>query len=396
MKKIDYLESLRGLAAFVVVIAHFVVAFYPALYWARPDQVHTDRGIELAISGTPLNLLYNGDFSVAIFFVLSGFVLTYKFHRDRSAPTLLIPLAVKRYVRLLVPVFFSITLAFALLKLSLMFNNRVGTLSKSADWLGTYWQFVPDLRTMLHESFVGVFFGRKSIYNSVLWTMTYEFYGSLLVYAFVALFRNNSRRWIAYAVLLTAIHRTYYLAFLLGVLLSDWYCEDGNFLKKIGNRWIFAAILLLGLFAGSYPTSRPVDGTVYSWLHLIARPRIWHIFGAFLVMTAVLHMRSLQELLSKKHFVFLGKISFSLYIVHFLIIGSLSSWLMLTLASRFSYHAASAMTFAVSLPVIMAVSYVTYRLVDTGGIRLSQAVYQSALGFAGRGDLKKSVATPPS
>ncbi len=396
MKKIDYLESLRGLAAFVVVIAHFVVAFYPALYWARPDQVHTEHGVELAISGTPLNLLYNGDFSVAIFFVLSGFVLSYKFHRDRSAPTPLIPLAVKRYVRLLVPVLFSITLAFVLLKLSLMFNHRVSVLSKSSDWLGTYWQFAPEPLGVLRESFFGVFFGRTSLYNSVLWTMTYEFYGSLIVYGFVALFRNQPRRPIAYVLLLIALHRTYYAAFLLGVLLSDWYCQEGNFLKSIRNRWIFAGMLLLGLFAGSYPTARTVDGTVYSFLQTIARPRSFHIIGAFLVMTAVLHLGSLQRVLSKKLFVFLGKVSFSLYIVHFLIIGSLSSWLMLTLASRFSYHAAFAMTFAVSLPVIMAVSYVTYRLVDTGGIRLSQAVFQSTLGFSRKYDLRKTITNQTS
>ena len=103
LKKLDYLESLRGLAALVVVFAHYVLAFYPALYWAKPDQVHTEQALELLLSGTPVNLLYNGDFSVSIFFVLS-----YKFFQDRSAPLPLAPLVVKRYVRLLVPVLFSL------------------------------------------------------------------------------------------------------------------------------------------------------------------------------------------------------------------------------------------------------------------------------------------------
>ena len=45
MKKLAYLESLRGLAALVVVIGHFVVGFYPALYTARLEHVHTATGI---------------------------------------------------------------------------------------------------------------------------------------------------------------------------------------------------------------------------------------------------------------------------------------------------------------------------------------------------------------
>ncbi|WP_443147193.1 acyltransferase family protein [Paenibacillus sp. KACC 21273] len=79
MQKLKYLDGLRGLAALIVVISHFVVAFYPSLYNGSIDSVHTQKSLELWISKSPFNLFYNGNFAVCVFFVLSGYVLSYKF-----------------------------------------------------------------------------------------------------------------------------------------------------------------------------------------------------------------------------------------------------------------------------------------------------------------------------
>jgi peptidoglycan/LPS O-acetylase OafA/YrhL len=391
LKKLDYLESLRGLAALVVVFSHYAVAFYPALFWAKAEQVHTEQAVEIFISGTPLNLLYNGDFSVCIFFVLSGFVLTYRFFRDRNAEVLLVPLAAKRYARLLVPVFFSMALAFLLLKLSLYFSAPASVITKSSDWLAGFWQFSPDFRTMLRQSFFGVFFSREYSYNNVLWTMTYEFYGSMIVFAFVAFFRNYRRRFIPYILFMIIFHRVYYLAFIFGMLLSDVNSRENNFLKKIGTSRPFIVLLLTGLFLGSYPMRRPLEGTLYAFMPHIAQPRMYHVLGAFLVMTAVLHLRPLQALLSKKPFVFLGKISFSQYILHFLIITSLSCYLLLMLTPHFSYNAAVLMTICLSLPVIMAASHYSYKYVDMSGIKLSQMVYSYLLRLRRKYEIRRLV-----
>ena len=54
MKKLAYLESLRGLAAFIVVLNHFAIAFYPALYFGAAAPVHADAA---AIPGTGADVL---------------------------------------------------------------------------------------------------------------------------------------------------------------------------------------------------------------------------------------------------------------------------------------------------------------------------------------------------
>ena len=188
LKKLAYLESLRGLAALIVVFGHFVVGFYPALYTANLNHVHTRSGIEIPLSVTPLNLLYNGTFSVAIFFVLSGYVLTYKFFKNANSEVFLVPLTIKRYVRLLLPILFSNLLAYLLLSSSLFYNKQVSVLSLSIGWLSKFWDFTPRLWTMLWESFYGTFFAHANSYNNPLWTMNFEFFGSLIVFAFMAFF----------------------------------------------------------------------------------------------------------------------------------------------------------------------------------------------------------------
>ncbi len=378
LNKIGYLESLRGLAALVVVITHFVTAFYPALYWGLPGQAHLPGGIEAVLSGTPLNLLYNGDFSVAIFFVLSGYVLSFKFFHRRDSEVFLLPLVAKRYVRLFVPVLFSLALAYAFLKLSFLANGPAGALTRSF-WLGSYWQFAPDLGAMVRESFLGFFSRHAHTYNPVLWTMTVEFYGSLIVYVFVAFFRNSPRRFLVYAAAAVLSFQSYYLAFVLGIALCDLTAGENRLPGIFRSPRLLAVLLLAGLFLGSYPMERQVEGTIYAFLPTVFRPRSWHVWGAVLVMIAVLQSRRLQAVLSKKPLLFLGRISFSQYILHLLIICSLSCSLLLTFGSFLPYHVAALLAFCLSLPVIMVVSHLAYMAVDRTSVVWSQRAYSHFL-----------------
>ena len=380
MKKLDYLESLRGIAAFTVVISHFVVGFYPALFWGKQSQVHAASDIEIVLSGTPLHLLYNGTFSVAIFFVLSGFVLTYKFFKDANTRVALLPIAGKRYTRLFLPVIFSNIIAYLFLVFSLYENQPAAALTRS-EWLGSYWLFDPSFTTMLYESFIGAFFTKRVTYNGVLWTMTYELFGSMIVYGFISLVGRHPKRTWAYIIAFLLFRRSYYLAFILGMLLSDIVTREENLFKTISHKGYFIAILLLGLFFGSIPSARPLEGTIYSLLGRMANPRTWYIIGATLIMIALLNSNRLQKLLSRRPFVFLGKISFSLYLLHQLVIGTVSSSLLLAITPALSYHAACAVTFIVTILVIFVASYFMYLFVDAKGIEASQAVHRIIIGW---------------
>ena|SRR6516164_4306157 len=105
--RLRQLDGLRGLAALVVVIFHFLSAFAPNFI---PDQIDTPY----VLADTPFGIFFNGPFSVSIFFVLSGFVVSNAAAKRRSPIYLNLAL---RYVRLAVPVLFSVIFAWMLLEL---------------------------------------------------------------------------------------------------------------------------------------------------------------------------------------------------------------------------------------------------------------------------------------
>lgn len=377
MRKIQYLDGLRGLAAFVVVFHHFIYAFYPALFLGSNVQTHLKAGEEAFASGSFLNLFYNGNFAVCIFYVMSGFVLSYKFFlmKDRE---IIKESVVKRYVRLVVPVAFSVLCAYVLMRLSLFYNRQAAEVSGSY-WIGEFWRFSPDFFGALKQIFYGAFFESSFNYNVTLWSIAYEFAGSFLVFGFLAVFGKMKLRWIAYVAAIAFFFQTYYLAFILGLLLSDIVAHRTVIVSAFDKtKFIRTAMLLLGLFLGSYPSGRGVDGTIYAFMeksYLANSAVFYHILGAFLLMIVLLDSRRMQKLFSFKYLLFLGEISFAMYILHFIILGSFSSFIFIILQPHVPYVVDFLISFLLSVGVIFLISYWVYEYVDKRAVRLSKYIY---------------------
>lgn len=375
MPKVRYLDGLRGCAAFVVVLHHFAAAFYPASYLGLDLPQHSF--LERWLLTSPLGILMAGNFSVCIFFILSGFVLTRSFFGTGDERTLT-SLAFRRYFRLLPPVLFSELVAWALLSANLFPVQEAAALTGSSRWLSQCWAFEPSLAGVLKESFYGVFFLHQSGYNNVLWTMTWEFLGSFLVFAVAALFGKSRSRPVVYAVLVLLLWRSYYLAFLLGVILSDIACNRPAWFVRLGRAPVTAVLVAAGLYLGAFPPFMDIDSPWYNWLKFgfiwdIA-PTLYHIVGALFLMLAVLSSPRLQAFFSAAPAAFLGKISFSLYAIHVIVIGSLSCSLFIALHKLVSYNAAGILTLAATVLASLALATLVNRFIDEPGIRLSKKI----------------------
>jgi peptidoglycan/LPS O-acetylase OafA/YrhL len=379
MRKIQYLDGLRGLAAFIVVLNHFVLAFYPALFSGTDLHTHLAQGREFFLSGTMFNLLYNGDFAVCIFFVLSGFVLSHKFFLQKRHE-ILVESAVKRYVRLAIPVAFSVILAYVLMKFSLFYNQQAATISGS-NWLEGFWKFVPNFLDALNQIFFGAFFSKVFEYNATLWTIAFEFAGSFLIFGFLALFGKMKNRSIAYAIAMILFFQTYYLAFILGMMLSDILAHKNTIIAQFDKYKIFRTLLLLaGLLLGSYPSGREVDGTMYayvysSWFENTAV--LFHVMGAFFVILVLLESKRMQKIFSLRYLLFLGEISFSMYLLHFIVLGSLSSFIFYLLAPYLAYSYAVGVSFFISIAFIFVLSYWMSLTIDRRAVDLSKLFYRT-------------------
>ncbi len=180
MKKLDYIDGLKGLGALMVYLCHFVYAFYYAAYSLNPVHAHTKRGLELAIGKSPLNFFYNGNAAVCMFLVFSGFVLCLSYFRTRDKGRLK-EAALKRYFRLMPVILYVNVIVFVFMSFGLYRNGEAAVLTGSEAWLGGFHRFPPEVTGMLYESLLGCFLQGSNAYNGVLWTIPYLFSGALVV-----------------------------------------------------------------------------------------------------------------------------------------------------------------------------------------------------------------------
>ena len=76
MSKINAAESIRGLACLAVVFSHLAMSFFPYLHHFDPKD-QADPNWVSWVHHSPFAFVYSGDAAVFVFFVLSGYVLSY-------------------------------------------------------------------------------------------------------------------------------------------------------------------------------------------------------------------------------------------------------------------------------------------------------------------------------
>ena len=391
-----HLESVRGLAALVVVFNHLVLAFYPQMHnWMDRPEVAAAVPVPLRpLAAPPLNVTHNGAFAVAVFFVLSGFVLSYSFFRADAAEkrsASLASAAVRRYFRLVIPILASVLLAYALLRAGALYHRQLASYlhgqpgwvpSEDDWWVGGQWNFEPRIGSALREGLFGVFFSfdPARTYSAVLWTMGIELAGSFFVYSFLALFGGLRNRWVVYLVIggsLAALANFHMLAFLAGMALSDagaaWERRQAGAARLARWQPVLAygglALCVAGLCAGAmwWDGSLPV--------HVPARPAA--LAGATMLIAGSALSPVVRRLLNRRPFVFLGKVSFSMYLLHLLVLFSVAAWQYLWMRqSGWSHAAAAAAASVTCVAATLVVSWVAYRLVDLPAIALGRYVYE--------------------
>lgn len=308
---------------------------------------------------------------------MSGYVLTQGYFKENRFD-ILTSNAARRYVRLSIPIFVSVLFVYICMKLSLFYNQEAAPISYSNWWLGTFWRFDTNILDILKYSFYSVFISANDKYNTVLWTMHYEFIGSFFVFAIAALFGNMKYRYIFYFLFAIFLFNTYYLAFLFGLVLADLFKRENRFIEWIGGKTLLVIfIALIGLFFGSVPTGIPLNDTLYSFLITTRfQPFVfYHIIGATLFVFGLLASKILKNFFSWKAFKFLGRISFSMYLTHTIVIGSVSSFIFVKLSALYSYSTAVIISIVISTIFILTLAIVMTKYIDDKSVSLSKITY---------------------
>jgi peptidoglycan/LPS O-acetylase OafA/YrhL len=316
------LDCLRGIAAFAVLWFHLTngnTGFLP-------------QGV-LKSSGS------YGWIGVEIFFVISGFILPYALQRAGYRPADFLRFVWKRILRLDPPYVVCIALVLVL--------NFASTLVPS--YRGQPFQF--DLaQVLLHFGYLNAFFNYEWV-NVVFWTLAIEFQFYLLVALVFPLISHSS---LAVRVGICVV-----LAMTAFLLPSENLVFHYLFLFLIGM-WAFQikADLLRG-------AGRQVAG----WALLAAGA--WFTLGDIIALAGTITgLLIVHARLNAPWLLFLGQISYSLYLLHVPIGGRV-----INLGSRFAHGPAEQMVVLV-LAVIASIgaAFLFHRWVELPAQRWSSAV----------------------
>jgi peptidoglycan/LPS O-acetylase OafA/YrhL len=205
-EKLLYLEGLRGIAAYGVFLVHFLDG-----YW--------EEGLEWIKFWQDFNVF------VALFFMLSGRILTASALRSRKIHSIAIAIC-KRPWRLGLPLI-AVTIINAL-----VMNLRFGTV----------YSF---MQTVFHPIYYMVYNGDVlSPIPGVAWTMPHEFLGSMVVYSTTLVllyFDSKKSNFIILSILIgfTVFTHTWVSHFLIGLTFAVFKSELGFLTAKRGSReWI--------------------------------------------------------------------------------------------------------------------------------------------------------------
>lgn len=266
--------------------------------------------------------MFDGNFAVWLFWVMSAMVLSLRYHSTTdklSQRDIVIDSAIRRYPRLFLPVLASILFAWGLHQCGFMSNIKLAELlgDQYDRWLGSQYLFAPDFFSAISSAAWQTFFAfdKDATYNGVLWTMEVELFGSLFLFGFLFLFGSTRFRIYLYAVsiILFYLLSLHWLnAFVFGIMLSDIHACRDSFLQR-------APKMVLPAF--DYLTSSSWVAGIFSGcaLYLIGLPnlhQVLHLILATIVTAYVVKSDPAKWFFSQKPLVFLGKISFGLYLVH--------------------------------------------------------------------------------
>ncbi len=387
--RIQYIESIRGIAAFVVVFAHVITAFDTPFVTGSLPSLAGEHPVIRAISKIAFWPLGMGRLPVAIFFVLSGMALSQGFLRG-GGQGYLQSAAIRRYVRLMIPSLASVLFAYCLLQAGLMNNHAAAELIHAeggqAPWFHVTYTEGSTFEGAVREGMWNAFLWDQSEapacrLNSVLWTMRPELIGSFIVFAFLALFgRHGNRAGLAFAIsgCLALAGFTLLALFPIGVGLA---IIRHNSLNMRLTTVSAVALLVLGLWLGglydytnNWKMQIPITHSVLKSAD--AAPCL----GAVLAVIALMFTPAFRAILERQPFLWLGKISFGLYLCHVPILMSAGCWAYLaTRATGLAHGQAILAALTAVVPLSLLGGWILYYIADKPAVLLGKALASRVL-----------------
>lgn len=341
-------DSIRGIAALTVLFHHCLIVI-PAIFSAH-EHHETSSQVLKAVTNTPLHLVWAGHEAVILFFILSGFVLYLSISNNKSFEYK--EYVVKRFCRIYLPYLVTMILSILLYMSYQYFDLIDNSYKGTSEWFNKMWSEKLDIKTIISIIFMLGFHTHNL--NTVTWSLIHELRISI-VFPFIVYFVNKGK--IKYPfqkilVLFTIIWLTltyfsklelesniqyflfsfgstsyYAIFFIMGCILAKNIAFLKNFFENKSvaiktvilsicfilylNEWIFPSVGIL-----KYSSSMLFSNLANTIIDLIIGCSVCLLFSI------LVSSKKAKIFLKKRYFLFIGKISFSLYLIHPIILMS--------------------------------------------------------------------------
>ncbi|KAF2788670.1 hypothetical protein K505DRAFT_285723 [Melanomma pulvis-pyrius CBS 109.77] len=414
-----WLDGLRGFAAFFVFIYHFQHMFHKAYNFGYgSNEGNNDHWlIQLPI----IRLIFTGGPMVSIFWVLSGVSLSLKpiqLARSQSWDKffdVLFSSVFRRMLRLYLPVFI---VQFGVLIATLLgFFNHAWDLSSAEEWPfgGTNEKMHEVKDTNLEQiqdwiqtmwKFANPFRPSRPKYDIHLWTIPLEFRNSIILFATLVGFSKLRPRirivltWVLWAYCML-VNEGDVALFIAGMGIAEYMLIQDEVAKQLPSaeatpsaphkqstliRSAWAVLCFIGLHLLSWPAWKYETSLGYTTMYNLT-PRIfdsaemtWSRVGAAVFVIALCGSEVLRRPFQTPLAIYLGKISFPLYIIHGPINHILGIWFVelywvITGSTSFAgYEAGVILAFCTEAVVVVWLADLLMRTVDAPSVRFGRTL----------------------
>ena len=256
--------------------------------------------------------IFNGTEAVSFFFVLSGFVLSYSYVNSPRKIEFGRYLY-KRILRLYPAYIFNVLLLF-------IYDNRYKPIAETLEGIISNQQPLPYKELVMFQDTHDLYYPG--------WTMQIEIIYSVLLIGLILLYRKHPY-WLLLPLLGSYVIgspdiRLYMNHFIMGICLSILYpkLKNSSFVESKFYPWRWAIYLLMFVlfsFVNLARFSKPIDDLFHVFWSYNIRWAHFSGFAAFLFLIIVITSKNIQILLENKVLLYLGKISYSLYLIHWII-----------------------------------------------------------------------------
>jgi peptidoglycan/LPS O-acetylase OafA/YrhL len=321
------LDAMRGIAALAVFGWHSMLAFYPSSsgYLDATPIGETARSQFWFVA-------VHGAGAVAFFFVLSGFVLT-RLSLTTGRTDMLVRGLIKRWPRLAGPVLVAVLGSWLLFVLGGYFYASAAALTGSS-WFARFGgaltgaPFQPSLVGAVLEGSVLTFLRGDSTYDSSLWTMAFEFYGSLMVYALAFLLAprpalRTRLLVVGAAAIVCGAANPALFPFVVGFALAAFLpLEAPRLPAAFAVVMTGLALLACGYTKGALGVYAPLTAIWPAWLPI---PFLYAGAAAMLIVIGESWL-GMRRLLSRPWGRICGELSFPFYLVHVPVLCSVGAY----------------------------------------------------------------------